>query len=116
MDEASKVFFLSWQKHKDAFPHHITATHHHQVTPALMAPSLSKNPVAEDLKKLKDGVRYDPQDWVIRQIHCIANAGRFSSDRTIAEYCDEIWRVQDLSIPKGAATPIERIKSFPYVS
>ena len=61
-------------------------------------------------------ISFDAQDWVIRQIHCVANSGRFSSDRTISEYCDEIWHVQDLSIPKGAATPVERIKSFPNVS
>lgn len=53
---------------------------------------------------------------MIRQLHCIANSGRFSSDRTISDYCDEVWGVQDLSIPKGAPTPVERIKSFPNVS
>jgi hypothetical protein len=55
-------------------------------------------------------------DWVVRQIHCIAHSGKFSSDRTISEYCEEVWGVEDLSIPKGASTPIERIKSFPNVS
>jgi hypothetical protein len=43
-------------------------------------------------------------------------SGRFSSDSTIMEYCDEVWGVKEISIPKGAPTPVERIKSFPYVS
>jgi hypothetical protein len=64
----------------------------------------------------KEQSAFDPHDWVVRQLHCVANCGRFSSDRTISEYCDDVWQVQDLSIPKGAPTPVERIKSFPNVS
>jgi starch phosphorylase len=32
-----------------------------------------------------------------------ARTGKFSSDRTIREYCDDIWRVQ--------AVPIQRLQS-----
>jgi hypothetical protein len=47
---------------------------------------------------------------------CVANSGKFSSDRTISEYCDDIWNVEELSIPKGAETAGSRIKSFPDLS
>jgi len=29
---------------------------------------------------------------------CIPHSGKFSSDRTIAEYCDEIWNVRPLTV------------------
>jgi starch phosphorylase len=34
----------------------------------------------------------DPQEWGRRAVLNIAGSGRFSSDRTIAEYASEIWR------------------------
>ena len=87
MEEASKVYFSTNK----------------------LSPSNNRSP-------LSTTQNFDSNDWVIRQIHCIANSGKFSIDRTISEYCDEIWEVQDLSIPKGAPTPVQRIRSFPYVS
>ena len=55
-------------------------------------------------------------EWIAKSINCVTNSGRFSSDRTVNEYAEEIWEVQELSIPKGSATPIERIKSFPNIT
>lgn len=34
-----------------------------------------------------------PQEWITKSIHNVANMGKFSSDRTIAEYAQEIWRL-----------------------
>lgn len=39
-----------------------------------------------------------PDDWALRSILNTARMGRFSSDRTIREYCAEIWRVEPVSI------------------
>ena len=66
----------------------------------------------------KKGDLLETSEWIHRQIHLMANCGKFSSDRSIAEYCDEVWNVQDLSIPKGVAGPDqqERIRSFPNLS
>jgi starch phosphorylase len=36
----------------------------------------------------------DPDAWVSKVIKNVANSGRFSSDRTIAEYASEIWDVK----------------------
>jgi glycogen phosphorylase len=36
----------------------------------------------------------DPDAWANKAILNIANSGRFSSDRTIAEYASEIWKAE----------------------
>lgn len=58
----------------------------------------------------------DYESWISKSISCTANSGRFSSDRTINEYCDEIWKVEELTVPKGAPTAALRVKSFPDLS
>lgn len=35
----------------------------------------------------------DPVDWSRRSLHNIAGASRFSSDETIRQYADEIWKL-----------------------
>ncbi|MGY0791958.1 glycogen/starch/alpha-glucan phosphorylase [Azospirillum argentinense] len=40
-----------------------------------------------------------PQDWTRKVIMNIANSGRFSSDRTIAEYAAEIWDAKPCAVP-----------------
>jgi len=41
----------------------------------------------------------DKESWVRRAILNVARIGRFSSDRTIAEYAEEIWEVKSLLSP-----------------
>lgn len=40
----------------------------------------------------------DSQNWVRMSILNVARMGRFSSDRAIREYCQEIWQVEPVSI------------------
>ena len=42
------------------------------------------------------------QTWARSAILNVARSGRFSSDRTIAEYAAEIWNVQPCPIPEKA--------------
>ena len=36
----------------------------------------------------------DRQDWARKAIFNVASSGKFSSDRTIAEYAADIWNVE----------------------
>ena len=40
----------------------------------------------------------DPSRWSRMSILNTAGSGRFSSDRTIREYADEIWRVRPVPV------------------
>ena len=44
----------------------------------------------------------DPNEWVRKAILNVAGSGKFSSDRTIAEYATEIWKVKPCPIPEKA--------------
>ena len=41
-----------------------------------------------------------PDKWAARAVWNIASSGKFSSDRTIAEYAGEIWNVQPCPVPE----------------
>jgi starch phosphorylase len=41
----------------------------------------------------------DPDEWTCKAILNVAGSGKFSSDRTIAEYAAEIWNVQPCPVP-----------------
>jgi starch phosphorylase len=49
------------------------------------------------------GVWGDPEKWIRMSILNTARAGKFSSDRAIREYCDEIWNVRAIPIVKRVA-------------
>jgi glycogen phosphorylase len=42
----------------------------------------------------------DPKEWSRRAIINVAGSGKFSSDRTIAEYAADIWNVQPCPVPE----------------
>ena len=44
----------------------------------------------------------DPDEWARKAILNVAASGKFSSDRTIAEYAEEIWNVKPCPIPEKA--------------
>jgi hypothetical protein len=54
----------------------------------------------------------DYRKWTKMAIEGIAYSGKFSSDRTIQEYCRDIWRVEPVSIPKPTTNPNARVRSF----
>jgi len=40
----------------------------------------------------------DPTNWARMVVHNLSQVGRFSSDRTIAEYAKEIWNVKPVTV------------------
>ena len=44
----------------------------------------------------------EPEEWARKAILNVAGSGKFSSDRTIAEYAADIWNVQPCPIPEKA--------------
>ena len=44
----------------------------------------------------------DPDEWARKAILNVAGSGKFSSDRTIAEYAADIWKVQPCPVPEKA--------------
>jgi glycogen phosphorylase len=40
-----------------------------------------------------------PDEWARKAILNVASSGKFSSDRTIAEYAGDIWKVEPCPIP-----------------
>ena len=40
-----------------------------------------------------------PGAWARKALLNVADSGRFSSDRTIAEYAAEVWKVQPCPVP-----------------
>jgi glycogen phosphorylase len=41
----------------------------------------------------------NPDEWAHKSILNVANSGTFSSDRTISQYCSEIWKVAPCPVP-----------------
>jgi glycogen phosphorylase len=45
-----------------------------------------------------DVAQKDTDAWARMSIMNTARSGKFSSDRAIAEYCDEIWNVRPVTV------------------
>jgi starch phosphorylase len=42
----------------------------------------------------------------------VAKSGKFSSDRTISQYCSEIWDIAPVPVPHPSTNPAQRTRSF----
>lgn len=51
-------------------------------------------------------------EWTTMAIKGVAKCGKFSSDRTIAEYCHYIWDTEPAPVPHPSTNPSMRVKSF----
>ncbi len=55
-----------------------------------------------DAQAKVEGAWRDEEGWTRASILNVARAGRFSSDRSIYEYCRDIWRVEPLPVSDAA--------------
>jgi starch phosphorylase len=58
-----------------------------------------------------DAMYLDKPKWWSMSIKSAACAGKFSTDRTIAEYASKIWGLQSMERPAPIATSISRVSS-----
>jgi glycogen phosphorylase len=49
----------------------------------------------------------DQTDWTRKSILNVARMGKFSSDRTIDEYCKDIWQVEPMPISLQSSSLLE---------
>jgi starch phosphorylase len=54
-----------------------------------------------------DAAYRDPDGWTRMVVSNLANMGRFSSDRTIRQYAEEIWNVKALRIAMSGSDPFD---------
>jgi len=62
-----------------------------------------------DCQMAVDEAYLDIEHWTRMSILNTARSGKFSSDRSIREYCEDIWRVKP--VPIDGETRLSRIKS-----
>jgi len=60
-----------------------------------------------------DATYRDQMEWARMCITNVARSAKFSSDRTIQEYCTQIWKIGPNRIPDPASDPNKRVRSFP---
>jgi glycogen phosphorylase len=54
----------------------------------------------------------DQRKWNEMAVIGVAKSGKFSSDRTISQYCKEIWNIEPTPIPAPTKDPKKRVRSF----
>ena len=65
-----------------------------------------------DAQNRVDETYRDYKKWTTMAITGIAKSGKFSSDRTIYEYCSQIWGVEAVPIPHPSTSSNTRVRSF----
>ena len=55
-----------------------------------------------------DATYKDQEKWTKMSIIGVAHSGKFSSDRTIQEYCEDIWKVEPVPVPAPTTDKAKR--------
>jgi starch phosphorylase len=62
-------------------------------------PFLTTSSVDLNAQREVDECYRKPAEWTHRSIVSAASMGKFSSDRSIKEYAEEIWKVKPCPVP-----------------
>lgn len=62
-----------------------------------------------------DLIYQDSDAWTKMSISSAISMGKFSSDRTITEYAEEIWSIEKTAIPAPSESAITRVRSQPHL-
>lgn len=65
-----------------------------------------------EVQELVDAAYRDQRSWNRMAIIGVARSSKFSSDRTISEYCRDIWKIEPQPIPVPTVDPRARVRSF----
>jgi starch phosphorylase len=65
-----------------------------------------------DAQERADATYRNYRKWTEMAIKGVAYSGKFSSDRTISEYCSDIWDIQPVPVPHPSTNPNQRTRSF----
>lgn len=65
-----------------------------------------------EAQKRVDECYRDKKKWTKMSIYNAIRSSKFSSDRTIKEYADDIWGVKPFQIPNPSQNARERVKSY----
>ncbi len=60
-----------------------------------------------DAQEKVDAAYRDQKKWAQMAIEGVAYSGKFSSDRTIQEYCKDIWNIAPVTVPRPSYTSEE---------
>jgi len=64
-----------------------------------------------EAQKKVDEVYRNRSEWLKRSITTAVTTAKFSSDRTIRQYAEEIWKIEPVAIPMPSLKPEKRQKS-----
>jgi len=69
-----------------------------------------------DAQAKADQTYQNPNEWLRKSILSTAGSGKFSSDRTIKQYAEQIWHIKPIRRPGPVAVSVERLSHVGVVS
>ena len=62
-----------------------------------------------------DQIFQDPAELCRRTITALAKCGDLSCDKSIVQYCQNVWSVKAVEVPNPSLNPVQRVRSHSYL-